>query len=342
MQTPAITRAITRLVQSMPSTRAQRQEVRAQVIVFRTVPLNVRRTFEIYRNKSFCLLGRPTCTYHELTYPILAQAGPVQTADGHFCLLPVTVDYKGSALRKIDPLPHRGHKSRHATLKRLTNVAQAPHVHPLPDDFLASHLPPSLFSDDRCLRRCIQDIARTISQHAIIRVVVKGPPLLWGFCWAWAWRALHTFLAGQENCKETVTAQSILHSLQSEAQGNGWPVNSKQGWRYSTSYIRPNPAYTLNFCGPIAAASSLAIARSRLRVAPRAYTCFVRTLVAKLPAAVLVLSLSNKAAWVQQLNSWSLGCIDEADCKDEFNHIPPSLVIQHMKDATAWLKALRR
>ena len=77
MQTPAITRAITRLVQSMPATRAQRQAVRARIVIVRTVPLNVRCAFETHSNKSFGLLGCPPCTYNELTYPIWAQAGPV-------------------------------------------------------------------------------------------------------------------------------------------------------------------------------------------------------------------------------------------------------------------------
>ena len=167
----------------MPATRAQGQAVRARIVIVRTIPLNVRCAFETHSDKSSGLLGRPPCTCNGLTYPMWAHAGPVQTVDGHFCLLPVTIDYQGS-LCSTDPLPCRGHKSRQATLKSLTNLAQALHVPPLPDDFLASLLPPSLFSDDSCLRRRVQDIARTISEHAILRVVDKGLGLLSGFCWA--------------------------------------------------------------------------------------------------------------------------------------------------------------
>ena len=93
---------------------------------------------------------------------------------------------------------------------------------------------------------------------------------------------------------------------------------------------------------PIAAASTPVVSRSRLRVAACAYTCFVRALVAELPAAFLVLNLNDTGAWIKQLGSWGAECIGEADCKDQFNHVPPTLVIQHMREAAAWLHARRR
>ena len=58
--------------------------------------------------------------------------------------------------------------------------------------------------------------------------------------------------------------------------------------------------------------------------------------------AFLGLSLADMGTWVNQLNSWSLGYIGQAACKDQFNHIPPSLVIRHMKEGAAWLKAHHR
>ena len=110
-------------------------------------------------------------------------------------------------------------------------------------------------------------------------------------------------LAGQEYCKETVTTQSILHTLQSQAQGNGWPVNAEA--RLALLYLIGKAKSRIHIeilWPPIAAAPSPIIARSCLRVAARAYTCFVRTLVAKLPTAFPVLNLLDMGAWVQQLH----------------------------------------
>ena len=64
---------------------------------------------------------------------------------------------------------------------------------------------------------------------------------------------------------------------------------------------------------PIAAAATPIVTRSRLRVAARAHTCFVRALVAELPAAFLVLNLNDMGAWVKQLGSLGTECIGAAE-----------------------------
>ena len=92
---------------------------------------------------------------------------------------------------------------------------------------------------------------------------------------------------------------------------------------------------------PIAAASSPLVSRSHLCIAACAYMCFLRALFDELPTALLVLSLNNMGRWVQKLNSWSPQCIGEADCKEQFNHVPPTIVVAHMREAAAWLKARR-
>ena len=94
---------------------------------------------------------------------------------------------------------------------------------------------------------------------------------------------------------------------------------------------------------PIAAASSPLVSRSHLRAAARAYTCFLRTLINQLPAAFLVMNLKDMGQWIQKLDSWSPQCIGEADCKEQFNHVPPPpTVITHMREAAAWRQARRR
>ena len=44
-QTPVITLAIDKLVRVVPNSRAQQQAIRARIVIVRTVPLNVCRTF---------------------------------------------------------------------------------------------------------------------------------------------------------------------------------------------------------------------------------------------------------------------------------------------------------
>ena len=92
---------------------------------------------------------------------------------------------------------------------------------------------------------------------------------------------------------------------------------------------------------PIAASPSPVILRSRLRVAARAFACFVRTLVSELPACFLVLNVNDMGQWVNRLSSWSVEVIGEADCKEQFNNVHPATVLQHMKGAAAWLKQRR-
>ena len=341
--TPAITRCINRLVGSMPVSRAQRQAVRARVVLVRIVPLNIRRAFKAHSNKSATLLGRPPCTCAASALSVWERAGTVQILDGHFCLIPVSVPHEDGILRSTDPLPCTGRKSHQATVSSLKTPATALHVRPLPDTFLASVLPPSLFLEDSSLRRHVQQVARDLSQHAVVRVVDKGPGLLWGFCRAWAWDALQPFLSNQEYSRENTSHQDILHTLLDSASACRWPVNKQA--RLALLYLigRAKSRTKVEILWrPIAAASSPIVSRSRLRVAARAYTCFLRTLVAELPCAFLVLGLNDMGAWVKRLGSWSPERIGEADCKDQFNHIPPALVVQHMSEAAAWLKARRR
>ena len=183
-QTLAITRAVNKLVHAMTVTRAQRQATRARIVLVRTVPLNVRRAFESYSNQTATLLGRPPCTCSASTLPIWGQAGDVQHLEGHFCLIPVSIPHAAGTLRSTDPLPCTG--SRQATLLSLSSLATALHVRPLQDSVLSALLPPSLFPGNGSPRRRVQLIARNLSQHAVVRVVDKGPGLLWGFCHSWA------------------------------------------------------------------------------------------------------------------------------------------------------------
>jgi len=256
---------------------------------------------------------------------------------------PVSIEYEGSILRSSDPLPCTGQKSRRATIRSLSALASALNVPPLQDSFLSSLLPPSIFPNDGSLRCRVQQLAKQVSQHAVVRIVDKGPGLLWGFCRAWAWDALQEFMVKQGYTRESDAHLNILKCLQSQASVKKWPVNAKA--RLALLYLigkAKSRARIEILWRPIAAASSPIVARSRLRIAARAFTCFIRTLVDELPAAFLVLNLNDMGAWVRQLATWEPACIGEADCKDQFNHVPPALVVRHLREASAWLKARRR
>ena len=93
---------------------------------------------------------------------------------------------------------------------------------------------------------------------------------------------------------------------------------------------------------PIAAAAAPVISRQCLRVAARAFTLFVRTLASEIPGAFVTLRLQEMGTWLKKLGGWGAEFIGEADCKEQFNVIPPSSVIKHMREVAVWLTTRRR
>ena len=174
-------------------------------------------------------------------------------------------------------------------------------------------------------------------------VVDKGPGVVWGFCRAWAWDELQSFMGQQGYQKETTSPDSIFQAIENSAKHHAWPLNNKA--RLALLYLigkGKSQIQTEILWRPIAASPAPVISRSRLRVAAHAFTCFVRTLVSELPACFLVLNLNDMGQWVNRLSSWCVEVIGEADCKEQFNNVHPATVVQHMKEASAWLKQRRR
>ena len=93
---------------------------------------------------------------------------------------------------------------------------------------------------------------------------------------------------------------------------------------------------------PIAAASAPLVNKSKLHVAAWAFTMFVQTLVWEIPAGFLTLNPEDMGPWIQQLGTLGGTCIREADCKKQFNVIPPSAVAAHMYWEASWLKLRRQ
>ena len=93
---------------------------------------------------------------------------------------------------------------------------------------------------------------------------------------------------------------------------------------------------------PICASCAPVVPRWRLRIAARAFTCFLRFLSKEVTGCFLHLSIQDVAGWLDDLNSWGCTVIGEADCKDQFNRILPRDVLQHLDDATQWLRNERQ
>ena len=93
---------------------------------------------------------------------------------------------------------------------------------------------------------------------------------------------------------------------------------------------------------PIAAASCPFVSRHTLRIAARAFTCFLRALCESITASMLVLRVSGVAPWVRTLSQWGVTCVGEADCKEQFNWIRPNITVRELQEASQFLYHKRR
>ena len=76
------------------------------------------------------------------------------------------------------------------------------------------------------------------------------------------------------------------------------------------------------------------VGRHTLRIAARAFTCFLRCLCEEITASILVLRVMDIAPWVQHLSHWDATCMGEADCKEQFYRIQPATIVQDLRDAS--------
>ena len=86
--------------------------LRGRIQVVRTVPHTVRRCFESEANSCEKEWERPPCHCTPEFIDLWEQAGTVTVRDGHFCLLPVSVQFDGAELHSKDPLRLAGSTCR--------------------------------------------------------------------------------------------------------------------------------------------------------------------------------------------------------------------------------------
>ena len=101
----AISWKINALLRHVPYTSWERQALCGRIRVVRTVPHTVRRCFESEANSCEKEWERPPCHCTPEFIDLWEQGGTVTVRDGHFCLLPVSVQFDGAELRSKDPLP---------------------------------------------------------------------------------------------------------------------------------------------------------------------------------------------------------------------------------------------
>ena len=133
---------------------------------------------------------------------------------------------------------------------------------------------------------------------------------------------------------ESRELSQVLQSLNSQISSFCWP-SSKQA-SLVLSYLIAKAKSMVHvevLWRPIAAAPKPLISKSIWRVAARAFTRFVSTLVDEIPAGFLTCSLQGVGTWVKLLLKWGATRIEEADCKVRFIVIPPAAIVEHMKEA---------
>ena len=92
-QKGAVSAVVRSMVKGMTIPRWQRQAIQASIRVVRTVPHTLRKVVEKHQNKDAWDADRPKCYCDDQHKPIWEDLGHVTTIEGHFALLPVTLQH---------------------------------------------------------------------------------------------------------------------------------------------------------------------------------------------------------------------------------------------------------
>ena len=336
----AVAPVINALLRRVPCTSWERQAMRGRIQLVRTVPHTVRRCFESQSNLCETEWERPRCFCTAEFLPSWEQGGTVTIRDGHFCLLPISVNFHGAELRSKDALPLPGLSCRDTAIEDLNDLARLLNV-PMPNtDKL---LPKAIFNHSGAMLSYVQAVSTRLSEVAIVRIVDKSLETMWGFCRQWIWDETTQFLRTERYTDTNRPPAEVLSGLCDLVRGKGWACHDRA--RLALLYLIGKgkslalPRITWR---PICAQSAPVIPRWRLRIAALAFTCFLKTLAREIPGSFLHLSIQGVAHWMTDLNAWNCTVLGEADCKDQFNRILPSDVLNHFQQATKWLRSQRR
>ena len=244
-------------------------------------------------------------------------------------------------MRSKDPLPIRGHDARSTAITECTTLAHLLNV-PVHENWDVP-LPACIFPDTGAMLDWVQHIAEQVSHMAVIRVVDKFLGALWGFCRQCLWAQLQAFLQGERDQPHFSSAKRIVSGLQQLLTQKGWHATGDP--RVALLYLIGKgkslclPPITWR---PIPAVSSPIVRRFRLRLAARAFFCFLRVLSNKITGCFHHHNVHSIASWYTWLDRSSCTHVTEADCKDQFNNVDPALVVQYFNESTVWIKTKRQ
>ena len=261
--------------------------------------------------------------------------------EGHKALIPITVtDTTRNPLRPNDSLPLKGAKVRAQLLKDITKIADQigatlPNLHHMPT--------PSLWVESVTNSRHADAQAQRISDSHYVRIVDKGVGVMWGFCKHWMWGVVESFLtsAGYVSMPEGQT--NVMQRIHNIIDKNG--RDKDLAGRLAYLYVIGKAKSLLKnrwLWRPIAALPRPLLPKKELIVAARATTTFLRLLADEVPGNFMVHSVNQVAEWFHWLPSIQCMWLAELDCKDQFNHVPPSKVQEHLRASSAWLAKRRR
>ena len=240
---------------------------------------------------------RPPCHCNMQHLPTWSMGGTSYTIDNHFCLLPVTIPFKGQPLIAKDPLPCPGLKRFHEAsthLKRLCSFLQtpSPNVH--------SFITPSQFPESGDLCTMVLTIAETLSKVAVIRVADKSAAMLWGFCAALVWDNVDRFLISENYTPLPFSSSdAVKGNLSSAIQAHHWPLNKNASIPLLCILAKAKSlTKQMIVWHPITAVVQPFILRHWLRLAARGFTFFLKTLKLELPACFLHIHITDLAEWV--------------------------------------------
>ena len=268
----AVSRVVNNMLRKVHCSSWERQAMRGRIRIVRTVPHSVRRCFEFHANRAEIAFDEPKCFCSEPYAHIWQQGGNVSLRDGHLCLLPVSLNFKGQPLGSKDPLPLPGVSCRDSTIGDLQQLARLLNV-PMPN--LDHLLLVALFRSSDDMLQHVQHIASQLNKVAVVRIVDKCPGAMWAFCRKWLWEQTRSFLVAEKYAVHDDDRSSVLLGLRELALGSGWVCSERA--RLALLYLigkgksLHKPVITWR---PICAKCAPVIPRWRLRIAARAFTCF--------------------------------------------------------------------
>ena len=336
---------IRRMVRHTQRSSWERQAIRARIRVVASSPLNVRRAFERLANKHEKQTERPACRCTAHTLDQWQQCGTVVNVAGHYALMPVHIEHQGAPLRATDPLPCSGTRSRHQAVNSLAQLAHTLHIqHTYTPTSIAALLPPENWNREPLLRHKVQNLARSLSSMACVRVADKGSTMLFAFCRQWVWDETAQFLLSEKYDPRPLSGnnniQTALHDI---IKKNKWPVNTARS--LPLLYLLGKAKILTKGCilwRPIAAIVEPQLQRFFLRSAARAFTLLLRLLTKEICASFLVLKISDLHPWFHGLPDWGCEVIGECDCSGQFNNVTPASVMSDLGASVKWLAARRR